>query len=800
MSYQQTSTSPEPMPKMSFAGDDHPSRLQSMYITDPKQRNSLITRLRTASSASRHSQPLSISSLAETDTSSCRYSCGWRQDSTALRHDRRESAAKSILARGGRMLKRHGSKLNLTSYLSEEEPNKSNMEVSETCQRPQQSQRKSKATGSRKKAISLPFDFNHVTHTKHHHFERLERGTRNELINEFVAIRAAQRAKSTLQGIQATDLQDATHMRRSAGGVRLNSSTASHPCSPADKQRFGAPTQTLPNTPEHPRCIRSTRSIENFSRPAPWSARSPTSPPPRTSSQNVCEHPARSIQPRNSSTRNTTGGSNHQLLDGTKAARRSHYHNKEPNLAAPEANVTVNGCDRPSTSPALLPPHASKLKSHVGNSTKTDRLVLADIGTLTTIPLRHGCSFPTVKTLSQNDHRGLSVNDQHFTEMRSETLQQDYSQPDSAQPDPLQPVSLIQPASMRQWEEVVDYSYEQAAEADCNFDWSQKTVYVDEDIESIGTATLGAQPVNDSASSNENDLEISDNPVSMRFSENPSQMHATTKNNNDPQHTSQRSISELEDRLSPFGRHQSSSEFRGYQHLPQTSSKSSLDLCVFMNGLYIDHDSCIEEEAYDCARLELPTAQMAPLERCSSQASSFFGGLHPLQNKYSSDGSLLSRTPSTIRTYRSSNSVSSLPELIYSLNNSRESFGGERQPNTEVTTKGLRLSPLRSPSDFQSQLELEKSSDFPVISAESAASELPSISPISPIRPPEISYEPLDNSNNNNNNNRGDLSKAKAGPVVARKRSATAVTPGRLQPVRGSYSLFPPQRSPDRRT
>ncbi|ERF73089.1 hypothetical protein EPUS_06550 [Endocarpon pusillum Z07020] len=797
MSHQQTSTSPEPMPKMSLAGDDHTSRLQSMYITDPKQRNSLITRLRTASSASRpYSQPLSISLLAETETSSSRYSWGWRQDSTALRHDRPESAAKSILARGGRMLKRHGSKLNLTSYLLEEEPNNSNMEVSETCQRPQQSQRTSKAAGTRKKAISLPFDFHHVTHTKHRHFERLERGTRNELINEFVAIRAAQRPKSTLQGIQATDLQDATHMRRSAGGLQLTSSTASHSRSPADEQRFQAPAQTLPKTPEHPRCIRSTRSIENFSRPAPWSARSPISPPPRTSSRSVCEHPARSMQPRNSFPRNTTGGSNHQLLDGTKAARRSHYHNNEPNLAAPEANLTVNGCDRPSTSPALLPPHASKFKSNVGNSTKTDRLVLADIGTLTTIPLRHGCSFPTVKTLSQNDHRGLSINDQQFTEMRSESLQQDYSQPDSAQPDPLQPVSLIQPASMRHWEEVVDYSYEQAAEADCNFDWSQKTVYVDEDIESIGTATLEAQPVDDSASSNKNDLEISDNPVSMRFSRNPSQMHATTKNNNDPEHTSQRSIWELEDRLSPFGRHQSSSEFRGYQHLPQKSSKSSLDLCVFMKGLYIDPDSCIQEEAYDCARFELPTAPMASLERSLSQASSLFGGLHPLQNKYSSDGSLLSSTPSTIRTYRSSNSVSSLPELIYSLNNSRESFGGEKQPNTEVTTKGLHLSPLRSPSDFQSQLELEKSRGFQVIFAESAASELPSISPISPIRLPEISCEPFDNSNNDN---RGDLSKAKAGPVAARKRSATAVTPGRLQPVRGSYSLFPPQQSPDRR-
>ena len=622
-----------------------------------------------------------------------------------------------------------------------------------------------------------------MTHTGRRHFERLERGTRNELINEFVAIRAAQRPKSTLQGIRAIDLRNATHVKRSAGGVQLSSSTENHSRSPADKQSFRAPVQTLPETPEHPKCIRSAQSIENFSRPAPWSARSKISPPPRTSSRNVREHPARSMQPRSSFARNTTGGPNHQLLDDTKAARHPHYRNEELNLAAPEAIITVDGCDRPSTSPALLPPHALKSELNAGNSNKIDRLVVADIGVLTTLPLRHACSFPTVKTLSQIDHCGLSVNDQLLTETRSETLQQDHSKPDPAQPDPLQPVSLIQPDSMRQWEEVVDYSYEQAAEADCNFDWSQKTVYVDEDIESIGTAAPEAQPVNDLTSTNENDLEISDNQVSMRCSEDSSQRHATSKNNDVPQHTSQRSISELEDRLSPFGRHQSSSELRGYQHLPQTSSKPSLGLWVSTNGLCIDYDSCIEEEAFDCAGLELPTAQMASLERCSSQASSFFGGLQPLQNKYSSDGSLLSSTTSTIRTYRSSNSVSSLPELIYSLNNSRESFVGEKQSNTEVTAKSLRPSPLRLPSDSQSQLGLEKSSASQVISAESAASELPSISPISPIKLPGISYEPLGNSNR---------------PVAARKRSASAFTPGRLQPVRGSYSLFPPQRSPNR--
>lgn len=47
------------------------------------------------------------------------------------------------------MLKRQGSKFSLASFLLEEEPKNSNMEVSETCQRPQQSQKKSKGVSSK---------------------------------------------------------------------------------------------------------------------------------------------------------------------------------------------------------------------------------------------------------------------------------------------------------------------------------------------------------------------------------------------------------------------------------------------------------------------------------------------------------------------------------------------------------------------------------------------------------------------------------------------------------------------------
>jgi hypothetical protein len=151
MSYRQTSTSPVRSSITSASCNETPPLLHTTSDADARPRISLINRLKTVSPASRpYSRSPSLSSISLTDTSSCRYSYDWRQhDPSLLPGGRSESAAKAILSRGGRMLKRQGSKFSLAAFFLEEDPKASNMEVSETCQRPQQSQKKSKGMSSK---------------------------------------------------------------------------------------------------------------------------------------------------------------------------------------------------------------------------------------------------------------------------------------------------------------------------------------------------------------------------------------------------------------------------------------------------------------------------------------------------------------------------------------------------------------------------------------------------------------------------------------------------------------------------
>lgn len=605
-----------------------------------------------------------------------------------------------------------------------------------------------------------------MTHTGPRHFERLDRGSQNELITEFVAIRAAQRPKSTLQGIQADDLCNATHVKYSAAGVQRNSSAINNPRLVAGHRDVPVSVQRPPTSPEYPRTIRSSPSIENFSRPAPWSPKSPTSPPPRTSSRNALDCSSRPAEATSKSATQTSGKPDAALLTDTKLTLHSRAPANDPHLPASQAITTIVGSTRPLRISTVQTRSRGTISGPTTDtSTQAEHVVRADIGTLTTLPLRHVCSFPTTKLLSQQHRHYLSKDDRHSTETG---------------PEPLAPNSISQ------WEDVVDYSYEQAAESDCNFDWSQKTVYVDGDLESTGAPASESESIGELSARNDEQPQASENRESRAGSGAFHPRHVATQNNIHPRHISQKSVKGLEDCLSSFAGHQSSSGFRGYQHLARTPSKPTSDLNVSLDGPRVNDDAYLQKEACDGTVLELPAEQSATLERCSSGESSTFG-LRPLLNKYSSDGSLLSSTTSTIRTYRSSNSVGSLPELIYSLNNSRENVVGEKTSPTETVSSGSHPFPPRLPSAPRSQLQLEKTTAKP---AKDAASELPSMSPTSPIMLPEVMYEPVGKLE------RADFNKAKTGATTVRKRSASAVTPGQYH---GSYSLFPTQQSPNRR-
>jgi hypothetical protein len=119
---------------------------------EKKRRSLLLRRLKNGNGSSRpYSRSPSVSSPVGTEPPSRRGSQEWQRVGTPAPYERPESSAKSILSRGGRMLRRHGSKFSLSSFILDEESEHSRLEVSETCQRPQQCPQKTKSLGSKSK-------------------------------------------------------------------------------------------------------------------------------------------------------------------------------------------------------------------------------------------------------------------------------------------------------------------------------------------------------------------------------------------------------------------------------------------------------------------------------------------------------------------------------------------------------------------------------------------------------------------------------------------------------------------------
>ena len=141
--------------------------------------------------------------------------------------------------------------------------------------------------------ISEPFNFHHITHTRPHHVQQLERADPNDLVSEFFALRASQASQPELRGIKAQDIQREDFPRDallpdcpSQPGndiARLPSFCTSRIHGLTQGNTYGT---TFPI-----RSLEHTRSVDNFSHPSAayhTAPTSPVSPLARTSSR----HPA----------------------------------------------------------------------------------------------------------------------------------------------------------------------------------------------------------------------------------------------------------------------------------------------------------------------------------------------------------------------------------------------------------------------------------------------------------------------------------------------------------------------------
>jgi hypothetical protein len=110
-----------------------------------------------------------------------------------------------------------------------------------------------------KDRISSPFGFQHLTHTDRHQFATLRQVSKDELVAEYWAVRAAQAPRRDLTGIKAEDLHTGSHSSPALGLKDV--SMGSEPISKQEEHVQSLVTPTTRPT------LRSARSVESFSRP-----------------------------------------------------------------------------------------------------------------------------------------------------------------------------------------------------------------------------------------------------------------------------------------------------------------------------------------------------------------------------------------------------------------------------------------------------------------------------------------------------------------------------------------------------
>ncbi|EXJ62749.1 hypothetical protein A1O7_03187 [Cladophialophora yegresii CBS 114405] len=187
-------------------------------------------------------------------------------------HERHEKTAKAFLAKGTRILKRQGSKLNLLSSQLEDRSNDlPDVRAGEPS--PVRSLQRQPTLSSRrpgvKRSISGPFAFQHVTHGDQARFLNLDSVGKTDLTSEFNALQTGQEPDSEIRGIPVADLP----VKQDDANIEIGLDEPASPTTDAIPLLPTTPTRPRPPpkdglmSPSSPSDFRMSRSMENFSRP-----------------------------------------------------------------------------------------------------------------------------------------------------------------------------------------------------------------------------------------------------------------------------------------------------------------------------------------------------------------------------------------------------------------------------------------------------------------------------------------------------------------------------------------------------
>ncbi|KAJ5179602.1 hypothetical protein N7492_002812 [Penicillium capsulatum] len=587
-----------------------------------------------------------------------------------LRSEKPDRSSRSFLARGSRILRRQGSKINIVATLDEEDEidrGKSRADKSDIFGRHRG--RQPEHHDRLKSLISDPFDFHHLTHTSPSQFQSLDQTRENDLVTEFSAIRASQRPETGLKGIRANDIQYGNYSADDLGTF----GTATTVDAPATQSPPGSP-QALGSHSPRGHVRRESRAHENFSRPVSRYPRScPTTPPltvaPDVSSE-VAEPAPRAIDEILGL---STAKTYPEYIDSTPltqlrfspdptdeltartSSTNSHYDLED----VPEEEEATRLWESPE--PSIADAHSRSI-SQVSQPADVRPSSLAN----PPAPL----SIYVADELSRKFSEALG----------SPTLPQ--HMPQSSPPAEVEvtppPVSGVQQFSWEDelydsWDADIDYCYEHAAESTSNFDWSRKS------LEETQRPHIGVACSDDGWLAAPKVRNLQPSPLSTSTLPTP-ELDLSPSRSAAANSAATPSTTEYERDIIP----------RGTPDYFQPVNSSILGKQIPHETLYEDYlaTDAESDRHFPFSQSMITSSENNPV----SPRSSF----SPISKCNSQESLMLSRAASIVRKHRSSVSTNSVPELIHSLSNSRELMPTDRLTAGEALVAGSISRPTSS--------------------------------------------------------------------------------------------------------
>ncbi|KAL8645555.1 MAG: hypothetical protein Q9226_007249 [Calogaya cf. arnoldii] len=613
--------------------------------------------------------------------------------------DHSDSQSKSWVARGSKMLKKQNSKFALSSSKTAEWVDEHGQAPVDQSYRSYNKHGRMWSTGlPNRPQISQPYNFQHLTHTQSRHFSPIRSASQDKLATEYFAINASQPPVKELRGIPVEDIR--SHPGDSSRSIHHDPITPPS-VSPA-KSRSSRPNSGL--SIGNPCTTRRSRSIDNFSQPSPKTyrfPRSPTSPPPRTSSRNATH----AVPDFFFDQHHATAEERELLLMCEPITDKPVDHQSYPSATAHHCNQLFDEAFLPHaiTTPddvafTLQPPmlrrstlaladvpEEDELHSTKRASMESSRPMTADS------TLRHAKSFPS--------NRGTK-HKRNGSSSRKSTGRPDSAANDGSLARDLMSLtdteeSVDVPTRCRRsrissgnksidacWEDDIDYCYQLRAEADCDFEWdpiSMNDMRAVDETHNKQACTYTSRESGDSLSRSYELLKpqhaarcATDEDVTSGFDGRrlPRLQTSLPDLEFSAASSAKSSMASLRGRITPL--QQLPSPGRGKIALLTSKSTDTLNLdpSLFIaqecEGPWSYEDSFSKDSGRDHTSVSSQKSHFA--HHISTKNSSSRSSRPPLSRHASSESVMLSNPSSSVRSHRHTASAGSLKEVACSKN------------------------------------------------------------------------------------------------------------------------------------